>query len=269
MNPSSDRDEQRRRTAALFDSVAAGYDAAPLRLFPFIADRLIARLNPAPGEKLLDVGAGTGAVALAAAQALAPGGRVTAIDISEGMLARLDAKVRKFGIDNLDIHVMDGMQPEFKRDYFHRVVCSFGLSFMPDPALALKEWKRVACPGGSVVFALPATGAFDPMGSDLAARLEGAGLFVMSEDEARRLFTQAGLTEVSVATESLGYHLKNSIEWWEVAWFSGLFPALHRVEPAQLEAIRRAHLAEAERHQTADGLWLKADYLLATGRKPG
>jgi ubiquinone/menaquinone biosynthesis C-methylase UbiE len=269
MNTPHDHDEQRRRMAALFDSVAAGYDAAPLRLFPFVADRLIAGLKPAQGEKLLDVAAGTGAVALAAAQALAPGGRVTAIDISEGMLARLDAKVRQFGIGNLDAHVMDGRQPEFKHDYFHHVVCSFGLSFMSDPAMALKEWVRVTRPGGRVVFTVPAPGAFEPMNSQLAARLAGEGLTVMTESEGHRLLTEAGLIEVTAQTESLGYHLKNANEWWELAWHSGLFPSLHELAPAALEALRVAHVAETERHQTGEGLRIEVRYLRVSGRKPG
>jgi hypothetical protein len=49
----------------VFDLVAAGYDDAALRFFPFCADRLISRLNPAPGTKLLDIATGTGVVALA------------------------------------------------------------------------------------------------------------------------------------------------------------------------------------------------------------
>jgi ubiquinone/menaquinone biosynthesis C-methylase UbiE len=269
MTPSSDRDEQRRRMAALFDSVAAGYDAAPLRLFPFVADRLVAGLKPVPGEKLLDVAAGTGAVALAAAQALAPGGRVTAIDISEGMLARLDAKVRKFGVANLDAHVMDGRQLEFKRDYFHQVVCSFGLTFMADPATALKEWARVTRPGGRVVVTVPAAGAFEPIGSQLAARVAGEGLKVMTEAECQRLSAEAGLIDVATRTETLGYHLKNAGEWWELAWHSGLFLSLHELAPAAQDAIRIAHVAEAEHHQTGEGLWLDVRYVRVSGGKKG
>jgi ubiquinone/menaquinone biosynthesis C-methylase UbiE len=269
MNPPSDHDEQRRRMAALFDAVAAGYDAAPLRLFPFIADRLIAGLKSAPGEKLLDVAAGTGAVALAAAQALAPGGRVTAIDISEGMLARLNDKVLKFGTPNLDVHVMDGRQLEFRRNYFPQVVCSFGLSFMPDSANVLKEWVRATRPGGQVMFTVPAAGAFEPMCSQLTARLAGDGLKTISESECQQLSAEVGLIEVTTHTESLGYHVKNTAEWWELAWFSGLFPGLHALAPAEQEQTHREHLAEVERHVTGDGLRIDARYLVATGRKPG
>ena len=47
--------EYSRRVAAVFDLVAPGYDSPALRFFPFVADRLIARVNPRRGEKILDV----------------------------------------------------------------------------------------------------------------------------------------------------------------------------------------------------------------------
>lgn len=55
-----DASAQRDRLAAIFNEVAAGYDSPALRFFPFAADRLITRLQPRAGEKILDVAAGTG-----------------------------------------------------------------------------------------------------------------------------------------------------------------------------------------------------------------
>lgn len=106
----------------VFNLVAGGYDDAALRFFPFCADRVIARLNPPPGAKLLDVATGTGAIALAASQAVGPQGRIIAIDLAERMLDRFQAKIDKFGVANLDLHVMDAHSLEFRRDYFDYVV---------------------------------------------------------------------------------------------------------------------------------------------------
>jgi hypothetical protein len=139
---------------------------------------------------------------------------------------------------------------------------------MPDPAAVLKVWARVTRHGGSVVFTVPASGAFEPMASQLAARLAGEGLTAMTESEGQRLLTEAGLIDVTAHTESLGYHLKNAGEWWELAWFSGLFPTLHDLAPAALEALRLAHVAEIERHQTGEGLWIDVRYVWVSGRKP-
>ncbi|MEK7207536.1 MAG: class I SAM-dependent methyltransferase, partial [Pseudomonadota bacterium] len=121
--------DERQHVVTLFNLVASGYDNAALRYFPFAADRLITQMQPAPGTKILDVATGTGVVALAAAQAIGEGGRVAAIDLAESMLERLQEKIDKFGIRNIDLHVMDASSLDFPRDYFDHVNCSYGLYF--------------------------------------------------------------------------------------------------------------------------------------------
>jgi ubiquinone/menaquinone biosynthesis C-methylase UbiE len=262
-----------QQQAAIFDRVADGYDREALRFFPFVADRLIARLRPAPGDKLLDVATGTGAVALAAAQAVGAAGRVMAIDVSEGMLARLEAKLAKFGISHVDLHVMDASALEFRRDYFHHVVCSFGLFYLPDMQAAVRQWARVTRPGGTVTFTTFGPNAFGPMIALLRARLAGAGVELPAQrlteaDECRALLRDAGLVEVEVCTEQHGYHLRSELEWWEVIWNSALRGACERLSPAALEALGSAHLEEVATLKTAHGVWLDIETQFVFGRKP-
>ena len=262
-----------QQVVAMFDRVAEGYDREALRFFPFVADRLIARLKPAPGEKLLDVATGTGAVALAAAQAVGAAGRVMAVDLSEGMLARLEAKLVKFGIGNIDLHVMDASALEFRRDYFHHVVCSFGLFFLPDLPAALRQWMRVARPRGTVMFTAFGPNAFSPMMGLLRARLAAAGVELAPQrladaNECRTLLADAGLVDIEVCTERHGYHLRNELEWWEVVWNSALRGACEQLSPAALEALRSAHLAEVAALKSADGVWLDVETHFALGHKP-
>ncbi len=56
---------------------------------------------------------------MGAAQVIAPG-RAVAVDSSERMLTRLDAKIRQFGIGNIDVPAMPEGQLTFRRDYFDR-----------------------------------------------------------------------------------------------------------------------------------------------------
>lgn len=89
------------------NAMAEGIDREAVRFSAFCADRLVAHLNPAAGEKILDVSTGSGALALAVSQAVGQVGRVAAVDNAERLLARLEAKISKFGIDNIDVHNMD------------------------------------------------------------------------------------------------------------------------------------------------------------------
>ena len=70
----------------------------------FCADRVLQYVNPAPGDKILDIAMGTGTWALTASQGVGVDGRATAIDTAENLLARLSSKLEQFGIRNVDVH---------------------------------------------------------------------------------------------------------------------------------------------------------------------
>ena len=268
------------QVAHVFNQVAAGYDHAALRFFPFVADRLIMRLNPVAGAKILDVAAGTGAVALAAAQAVGPQGRVSAIDLAETMLDRLQEKIAKFGIRNIDLYTMDAASLEFRRDYFDYVVCSFGIFFLADMVAGLKEWARVAKPDGRIMFTAFGQQAFQPMMDLFIRRLERygirppdpatplAGMRLADPVRCRELLVAAGLINLDVVTEQLGYHLKDESQWWDVLWNSGTRGWIEKVPRAELESFRDAHLAEVRPLLGAQGLWLNVETHFAAGTKP-
>ena len=279
MSSSVAADPSHEQIAQVFNLAAGDYDSPALRFFPFCADRLVARLNPAPGEKILDVATGTGAVALGLAQAVGPTGRVTGIDLAEAMLERLTRKIEKFGIANVDLHVMDAAALDFRRDYFHHVTCSFGLFFLRDMAAALKEWVRVTRPGGSVMFTAFGPLAFEPMRRLLRERLQSEGVDTASVVQAasrqladpgfcRTLLSNAGLTPVTVETEQLGYHLRNADDWWEIVRGSGFRGLVERIAPERRDAVRAAHLAELAPLMTDKGLWLDVETIFAVGTKP-
>lgn len=264
---------------ALFDRLAPGYDHEVLRLFPFSADRLVGHARIRRGERVLDVATGTGAVALAAAQMATPGGRVTGIDLSEPMLARAEEKARALGLSNIDLHCMDAGALDFRRDYFDVVVCGFGLFFLPDMASVLREWVRVARPGGRLAFSVFAPGSFEPLASMLRQSLADAGAApaglhppvwqrLADARACRELCVGAGLEEVCVVEEALGYHLADAAGWWDVVWNSGMRALVEPLRTAQRERLRAAHLAEVARTATADGIRLEVNVRFVLACKP-
>jgi ubiquinone/menaquinone biosynthesis C-methylase UbiE len=259
------------------NALAEGADREALRFSAFCADRLVATMRPAPGDKLLDVLTGTGAAALAASQAVGPAGRVIAIDSAERLLARLEAKISKFGITNIDVHTMDALSLDFRKDYFAHTLCSLGLLWLSDPHTALREWVRVTRPGGSVNLAVFAPQVFQPQlgllqqrmahysGSRDSPLLSGQ---LCERKSLLALLQDAGFVDVTVHEEQLGYHLRDAQEWWEVVWHSALRMLVEQVPAAQRDRLRMEHLAEVTALATADGLWLNVPVLLARGFKP-
>ena len=106
-----------------------------------------------PGARVLDVAAGSGYPAFAAAACLRPGGTVVAIDISPAMTAAASRRATTAGLDNLEFLEMDAEDLRFENESFDAVTNAYGLMFCPDPQRAVSEAHRVLKPGGRVAFA--------------------------------------------------------------------------------------------------------------------
>ncbi|MBA3728443.1 MAG: methyltransferase domain-containing protein [Actinobacteria bacterium] len=104
----------------------------------------LSRHIPLPGARVLDVGAGTGALSLIAA---ALGHRVTALDFSSAMLARARRKAEERG---LEIEFVVGSATEPPEGPFDAVIERHVLWTQPRPADALRAWREV-CPKGRLV----------------------------------------------------------------------------------------------------------------------
>ena len=103
-------------------------------------------------QQILDVACGTGDSTIAIAKAMEPGGRVTGIDISAGMMEPLMRKAAHEGVhDRIKLLQADALQMPFEADTFHRVTCAFGIRNFEDRKKGLAEFLRVLKPGGRAV----------------------------------------------------------------------------------------------------------------------
>ena len=131
----------------MFDHVAQRYDVTndllslgQARLWR----RAVARaVDAGPGQRVLDLAAGTGTSSLPFARA---GAHVLACDFSVGML-----RVGKRQFPRLDLLAGDALRLPFAEGIFDAVTISFGLRNVHEPDLALREMARVTRPGGRLV----------------------------------------------------------------------------------------------------------------------
>lgn len=103
----------------------------------------------APGTTVLDVGSGAGTITADLAALVAPG-RLTAVDVSEEVLAKTRAQVAERGLDNVATAVADVHALRFADDSFDVVHAHQVLQHLADPVQALREMRRVCRPGGVV-----------------------------------------------------------------------------------------------------------------------
>jgi SAM-dependent methyltransferase len=183
--------------------VAAAYAAEALQHFEVFARAAIELAALPPSPRVADVAAGPGTVSLQIARG---GGRVSAIDLSEGMLAELRARAQAAGVEaSIDVHHGDAQKLPFETAAYDAAFSMFGLMFFPDRHAGLLEMRRVLRPGGRGVVSswVPFDG---PFGELLKAAKEmipglpiGGGKQAMSTaDEMAEEMTAAGFRDVRV-----------------------------------------------------------------------
>jgi ubiquinone/menaquinone biosynthesis C-methylase UbiE len=143
------REEQAMRTfenSSHWDTAAEHYERTAHPFTARFAEDALSRVTLTPGDRVLDVAAGTGALALAAART---GANVLATDFAPGMVARIAAA----GLPNVEALVMDGQALALPDASFDAVFSIFGVIMFPDWRRGLAEMARVTRPGGYGVVA--------------------------------------------------------------------------------------------------------------------
>ena len=142
------RTEQHAAPPEAWDAIAEGYDRFVAPQEVDLANQALRRVGLQPGERFLDVAAGTGGLSLPAARL---GAHVLASDWSPAMIERFEARVRQEGLSNAAGRVMDCHALELPDDSFDVTGSQFGVMLVPDQPRALREMVRVTRPGGRVL----------------------------------------------------------------------------------------------------------------------
>ena len=114
-----------------------------------IAEQTIARMDLAPGQRVLDLGCGAGWATRMLAKAVEGGeGMAVGIDISDAMIARARAASRE--LDNVMFTVSAADEIPWRDDYFNKVLSIESFYYYPDQQRVLRELHRVMAPGGTL-----------------------------------------------------------------------------------------------------------------------
>jgi SAM-dependent methyltransferase len=250
-----------QKAAATWDSAASDYERISLHLADAI-DHAVGRLAPRPGERILDIGTGTG---LAARRVAAQGAAAVGIDLGAELI---EAARRR--APSIEFHVGDAEQLPFEEASFHGAISTFGIMFVNHPEAAAAELARVCrkgarialvswTPDSSIARKVAIHRAYLPPSSSPSpfewGRPEGVRRLLGDSFELR---FETGVTTLRVAS---------SDEAWDL-FVRGYGPTRTLAESLpedRRQAFRRDFLAYYDAYRTALGVAVPREYLLAVG----
>ena len=252
--------------------------------FEPICDALMDRAGIRTGERVLDIGCGTGQSSRAAARAAGPDGGITGLDLAANLLAAARAHPPEADAAPIDYVEDDAADHEFGALGYHRLISQMGVMFFSDPVAAFTNIRTAAAPGATFAFAawaeiaenpwfhVPNTAAaaeFGPLPFDPDA--PGATAFWNSA-RVIGILRDAGWQEVAVETVQLDLTPPGDLGA-VVAGVTDLGPAARILKEQGADAATRARVAgriEAafRGYVTADGIRVPASLNYFSGRAP-
>jgi len=182
------------------------------RLNAPIGEAVVARADPGPGRRALDVGCGAGATTLDMARRLGPDGSCVGVDVSGPLLDLARERARGQTTGRAEFVQADAQDHAFAPGEFDVILSRFGVMFFTDPDAAFANLRRALRPGGALVFACWRSPADNPLSQvplEAAAPLlsqppppprEGPGRFAFADpDHVRGILDRSGWRDIEIA----------------------------------------------------------------------
>jgi ubiquinone/menaquinone biosynthesis C-methylase UbiE len=245
--------EAQSRAAFAYNAAADFYDASPLSFWNYFGGRTIELLSLSVGLRVLDACCGAGASALPAAQLVGPTGKVIGIDLSEKLLELARTKATQRHLTNVDFELGDMLALRFPDESFDAVVCVFGIFFVPDMEMAVRELWRSGRPGGQLAvttwgpnFFEPANSAF--WGSIKKVRPDLHKAFnpwdrISDPVSLEKVLNGGGVESPKIIAENRLHPINSAEEWWTILLGSGYRATIEQLSQADREKVREANLA--------------------------
>jgi ubiquinone/menaquinone biosynthesis C-methylase UbiE len=267
--------QAKAKAAATYNAAADHFDDAPLSFWELIGGKTVNRLALPPGANVLDVGCGTGASAIPAAEVVGPNGFVVGIDLSERLLDRARLKAKSRGVTNIDFRLADMTSLGYDDGRFDAVVSVFSIFFVPDMEGLVRELWRMVRPGGKLAVTTWGPRIFEPAYSRwlTAIQHERPDLHsafnpwdrITDVGSVRRLLRDGGVANAEVVAEDGSQALRSAEDWWTIALGSGLRWAIEQMGPQAAARMKADNVNWLNENKIAS---LQTNAIYAIGHKP-
>src|SRR5688572_12048433 len=215
-----DRDEYRKTSLENWDRIAPNWESERdfvMSSTGVVSERLVERLDPQPGNTVLDIAAGTGDTGFMAAERIGEDGRLVSTDFAPAMVAAARRNGEAQGLENVEHRVLDAERMDLDDDSFDRVVSRWGYMLMADPGAALAETRRVLRDNGRLSFAVWASPDKNVWAAIPGMVLVERGLIPPPETGAPGIFAMADPDRIRGLVTGAGFG-EPEIEQVEIKW---------------------------------------------------
>jgi ubiquinone/menaquinone biosynthesis C-methylase UbiE len=263
------------KAATTYNAAADHFDDGPLAFWDRYGRKTVERLGLKPGSSILDVGCGSGASAIPAAELVGPGGRVIGVDLAEQLLAIARAKAGARQLANLEFHEADMEQLGYPAESFDAVVCVFAIFFVPDMVKQVRELWRMVRPRGKLAITTWGPRMFEP-GSAIwwaAVKKFRPDLHtafnpwerIVTVSAVRALLRESGIEQADIAAEEGRQPLQSPDDWWIVVLGSGYRWTVEQMDEATAARVK-AETLQTVRDSQVQSIETNVIYAVATKR---
>jgi len=259
---------RKAQTRQQFNALAGGYDGGA-GCFRHYGRRLVDAAGIEPGQRVLDVASGRGAVLFPAAERVGPSGEAIGIDIADEMVRAANEEAARQGL-SARAQVMDAESLDFPDASFDRVLCGFGVMFFPDQRLAMAECRRVLKPDGAIgltTWRSAQTAELEPPLREVGVAPPLAPGWITEPYVLLRLLSDAGFSEVRVTVDTQPFRYATVEDYWQSARGTGMRRALDELPPDKAAQVRAALEERMRPYRGPDGYQVPCAALLAIGRR--
>ncbi len=270
---SSLSDQQKEIIRQIYDEVAKDYDHPANFFSQAVAEPMLSHIDLAAESKLLDAGTGTGVFALYAAEQV-PNSQVIGIDLSAVMLEQARQKAQRLELDNVRFQQMDMEALNFPNYYFDAITFCFSFYFLENIAESIKRISVKIKPHGKIAISFYQPEAFLPLSSLFKQHYMLFRPQNISPEPWEQLseaafiesiYSQAGINNISIHHEPLGFQLTSPKTWWDILWNTGYRRLLNQLSVTEQAAFKQKHLAEIAKLCEINPYWVDTSIIIVVG----
>ncbi len=260
----------RQQSRAAWGAVARGWYAQREELWKAsrpVTEWMVRRLDPKPGDTVLELAAGLADTGLMAAPLVGQSGRVIVTDFTPEMVAAARRRAEELGVRNAEFRVLDAERMDLKTDSVDGVLCRWAYMLMIDPSAAFAETRRVLRPGGRLAFSVWAARERNPALSLVGGVLESQGhipppdpkaptAFAMADPgHIRELVVGAGFAEPEIEEIAFRWPFADQDAYWRylTETAASASTVLRALSPEAQKAVREQVHEAARPYRSGEG----------------